>query len=680
MVNRTMEVKGCCQQWKTLPAQHSRGCLTSTIKDGERIKTKRERSGPQKSVTLAPTCRYVTERQYVMRKPLFSAEEHASPLKKTAPQTHTVKENTLGFSRGEHTDTNVLFRPRTELVLKSLGLSHRHISSPSASTEEPHLGVSELIGSMGHEVPALGSCSSGSRSAQLSLSSSTLDEQRPNTPLKPQMTSTVIYPKYIPCSGYSRPGLTKLGLGGNEGKGQGDTNLFSYGHSKGEAMSSYQAKHWACAIPKALPPSPDRYSAGWDPNREYQALLNYTYPLKPGEASDWGSSELYSVLQTDLQDSGVELEHFCSPISMTGLDFSMTGTGKTSEINSLAAGHWSPDLAVFTRSSDVLASSIPLSVTNSSGLRGLNSLYCSKDRGGLKTGHHQHHVLSTSTAFHTTSALHWSRSAFGEVEEEFWPLPEQLMELKLLSRQVREVTALLSQSVTPSWESPEPGTNSILSSITLSGKQEAEVKDLEGINLDTAEGKNNRESSAAQMACHRVSEMVRRICEAWVEPGRGGLNWSSLREVEALVEQLCDPTLPCSKRNRQEDEEKSNSLMQHIQVFCSHLEKLIQQLYTVSEKMELLAEATVDIDNLRSFVAEYQSFQKEVSSHQPLISCVLRTGQLLLSCINTTSPILRDTLLLIERQSAALQNHTEDLTSILSAMDNLTQPSQPSPV
>uniref|UniRef100_A0A7N8YAD1 Centrosomal protein 68 n=1 Tax=Mastacembelus armatus TaxID=205130 RepID=A0A7N8YAD1_9TELE len=570
-----MEVKGCCQQWKTLPAQHSRGCLTSTIKDGERIKTKRERSGPQKSVTLAPTCRYVTERQYVMRKPLFSAEEHASPLKKTAPQTHTVK-----------------VRTSLHTLQRGFWPTPPYRSSPDLS---------------------------GSRSAQLSLSSSTLDEQRPNTPLKPQMTSTVIYPKYIPCSGYSRPGLTKLGLGGNEGKGQGDTNLFSYGHSKGEAMSSYQAKHWACAIPKALPPSPDRYSAGWDPNREYQALLNYTYPLKPGEASDWGSSELYSVLQTDLQDSGVELEHFCSPISMTGLDFSMTGTGKTSEINSLAAGHWSPDLAVFTRSSDVLASSIPLSVTNSSGLRGLNSLYCSKDRGGLKTGHHQHHVLSTSTAFHTTSALHWSRSAFGEVEEEFWPLPEQLMELKLLSRQVREVTALLSQSVTPSWESPEPGTNSILSSITLSGKQEAEVKDLEGINLDTAEGKNNRESSAAQM-------------------GIGGLNWSSLREVEALVEQLCDPTLPCSKRNRQEDEEKSNSLMQHIQVFCSHLEKLIQQLYTVSEKMELLAEATVDIDNLRSFVAEYQSFQKEVSSHQPLISCVLRTGQLLLSCINTTSP------------------------------------------
>lgn len=44
-------------------------------------------------------------------------------------------------------------------------------------------------------------------------------------------------------------------------------------------------------------------------------------------------------------------------------------------------------------------------------------------------------------------------------------------------------------------------------------------------------------------------------------------------------------------------------------------------------------------------------------------------------------PVLRDALLLIERQSGALQTHTElFLSSILSAMDCLTQPSQPSPV
>lgn len=42
----------------------------------------------------------------------------------------------------------------------------------------------------------------------------------------------------------------------------------------------------------------------------------------------------------------------------------------------------------------------------------------------------------------------------------------------------------------------------------------------------------------------------------------------------------------------------------------------------------------------------------------------------------SSSPVLRDTLLLIERQSGVLENRTEHFfSSILSAMDSLTQPS-----
>lgn len=79
-----METKGCSQQWKMrLPEfKHSGG------KDIERDKTekKRDTGGPQKSVTMAPTSRYLSDRQYVMRKPLFSVEQHTSILKKTHPQ------------------------------------------------------------------------------------------------------------------------------------------------------------------------------------------------------------------------------------------------------------------------------------------------------------------------------------------------------------------------------------------------------------------------------------------------------------------------------------------------------------------------------------------------------------------------------------------------------------------
>lgn len=74
--------------------------------------------------------------------------------------------------------------------------------------------------------------------------------------------------------------------------------------------------------------------------------------------------------------------------------------------------------------------------------------------------------------------------------------------------QVREVTAQLSRPVTASWESLEPGTTSVLSSVTLPDKQEAEVKEeeteakeLEGSNQETDEGKYEtcrEEMSAAQ--------------------------------------------------------------------------------------------------------------------------------------------------------------------------------------
>ncbi|GLD74457.1 centrosomal protein of 68 kDa isoform X1 [Lates japonicus] len=257
----------------------------------------------------------------------------------------------------------------------------------------------------------------------------------------------------------------------------------------------------------------------------------------------------------------------------------------------------------------------------------------------------------------------------------------QLEELQLLSRQVREVTVQLSRPVTASWESLEPGTTSILSSITLPEKQEAKDEEKEDDSQDTKDGEMGREErNTAQMAAgHRDSEAVRRISGAWVEPVRGGLSQSSLREVEALVEQLHDLTLPGSQGSSQEHQKQSDSLIQHIQVFCSHLGQLIQQLHTVLEKMELLAAPTVDIDGVKSSLAEYHSFQVEVNSHQPLTSSVLHSGQLLLSCINTTSPLLRDTLLMIERQSEALQTYTEHLfSSNLFAMDNLTQPSKPS--
>ncbi|NXS13643.1 CEP68 protein, partial [Neodrepanis coruscans] len=68
-------------------------------------------------------------------------------------------------------------------------------------------------------------------------------------------------------------------------------------------VSSYQADYWACAIPDSLPPSPDRRSPHWNPNKEYEDLLDYAYPLKP-------RYKLGRMPEPFLHDSGIGLDSF----------------------------------------------------------------------------------------------------------------------------------------------------------------------------------------------------------------------------------------------------------------------------------------------------------------------------------------------------------------------------------
>uniref|UniRef100_A0A3Q1C6N5 Centrosomal protein 68 n=1 Tax=Amphiprion ocellaris TaxID=80972 RepID=A0A3Q1C6N5_AMPOC len=608
-----MAAQGFSQRWKLhLPEfKHSKRGLSSTTEDSERGKTERGASrGLHKSVTMAATSRYLTDKHYVMRKPLFSAEQHTSILKKRHPQNPT---------EGEYTAMKFLTRPRKALIPESFNLYDSDISPPSASGKDlgSPLGVSELQAWLSCEEPTFQSSFSDSRISEQSFSSSILQVQRIKPPLRPQLTSTVLNPTYTPRSEYSRPGQTQLRLKEVEESDKWETKLCSLkAHSKGSPESPYQTNYWACAIPKALPPSPDRHSAGWDPNMDYQTLLDYTYPVRLGHVvSEWDSFELQaeSLLQTDpnLQDSGIELNQLCSSTSLSGMDFSLSRARYTRRSSNHNAGHRSPDLQDFTRSYDVPPSSSPAShmdaMTTSLDSLDRSATNCSKSDGP----YHQRNVLSSShsipTAFHSTSVLSQSGCLCREVDEEFWCLPEQLEELQLLSKQVSAVDTqgLLLNDHTVKFVPFTPLKTSISHPLT---------------------------------ADHSGSETMRSSFGGRVEPAGGELSRSSLKEVEALVERLSGLTLPDRQRMNQEDQEQSKSLMQHIQVFCSHLELLIQWLYAVSEKMELLAAATVSPDSVKSTLAEYESFQKEVSSHQPLTSGVLHTGQLLLSCINTTSP------------------------------------------
>lgn len=101
---------------------------------------------------------------------------------------------------------------------------------------------------------------------------------------------------------------------------------------------SFQAEYWACVLPDSLPPSPDRHSPHWNPNKEYEDLLDYTYPLRPRPRLP-KHVDSHVLADPVLQDSGVDLDsfsvspastlksptdvsHSCPPAEATALPFS----------------------------------------------------------------------------------------------------------------------------------------------------------------------------------------------------------------------------------------------------------------------------------------------------------------------------------------------------------------------
>ncbi|XP_041722343.2 centrosomal protein of 68 kDa [Coregonus clupeaformis] len=739
----SMESKGCSGQWKTrIPESIRIGTGTTTTqhskdKDRERGTGDRDRGGPRKSVTMAPTSRYMSDRrQYSMRKPLVTTtEQQTSILKKSYLQEHPEKERQWeGSSNEAHHHSEFQTRWAEQKFPDNRNPSQANITPCSASREDlsTSLGVSDLRTWLSHEEPTFSSSYLGSRPGRRSLSSPPLEGHTISTPLSPKWTSTLLSPlspPYIPPSRPSRQRRTELRVDAGEvcqSRGGGRETYLnvgpSVGYSKGRSnpalhtMSPHQANYWACAIPSSLPPSPDRRSSSWDPDKEYQALLDYTYPLRPGrvvggwDTSDAGGGPLIQI-EPGLQDSGIELDRLCSSTSLSALDFSLRGTAGTGrarerERGMLGIGQRSSELHGLShpKSSDGRLSSSPFSSADPLGLS-VESLDCSGG-GGLNPLHRswegryrQHGISSSSstTFIRTTSILPQPGCLGGGAwDEEFWPLPEQLEELQGLSRQVREVTAQLNQPVTASWESLERGTTSVQSSMTLAEKQEAEEERKEQEQNEEEEREDDEEEKQKEVSVsealqyfNKVSKVVHsgessqaaRSSGSRMEAGVAGrgVSRASLREVEAMVDQLSGLTLPEFQRGRQGDQEHRESLMQHIQTFCSNLEDLIQWLYTVVERMEVLAPPTVDIESVKSSLADYKRFQREVNAHQPLTTSVLQTGELLLGCMTSTSPVLKETLGLIERQSRALETHSEHLfSSILSAMDSLTQPREPS--
>ena len=382
--------------------------------------------------------------------------------------------------------------PRHTVASTGLNLQHtQHTNSASREDLTSPLGVSDLRAGPSLDESAFASPFLGEGSDRGSLSSPSLEVRSPTSPPSPRLTSTQLiapppclsrplwsdiapHPSLSrPLWSDARPGRRRSRAGAREGEGGAETCLTkssSMGYLQRRAspnldnMSAHQANYWACAIPRSLPPSPDRHSPGWDPDREYQALLDYTYPLRPGKGT--GDREdlpkpTGSLLRTGdpgLQDSGIELDGLCSSNSLSGLDLWLSGTGLSKQVWNRNGGRTSSELQGLPRSSwdSLPLASPPPSHADPVGLS-LESLDSSLDRaGGTRPSpsgaggqNHQRltsaplltHNFSSSSfrGIRSTSLLFPSpgRTSAGDWDEEFRPLPDQLEELQSLANQVR---------------------------------------------------------------------------------------------------------------------------------------------------------------------------------------------------------------------------------------------------
>ncbi|XP_077470314.1 centrosomal protein of 68 kDa isoform X2 [Stigmatopora argus] len=539
-----------------------------------------------------------------MRKPIFPIEQ-PSILKKTLHQQWEMDASVSNVNESQHPTNNSLtmldknpvsynLTPNDTASLHVCGSPLCSMDMTSGLQDEEHLFRPTLT---------------RRKLVQYDPYSSIVEFQEKDLSVRPQLTSTILYSNSTPK------------IGQQDVKNKQICSLAR--QSRRRNMSYYEANYWECVIPKTLRKSTNGQNAALDPNREYQDLLDYTYPLRAEHIDNEWDSIGDSCQQQGLntQDSGIELDSLCTIIP-NGLDSNLGNRIESKALNDVDPKSNSTDriaslLFFKTKSNDLLLDYVDF-IDN-------DVVSCPHDI----QSHHQSEQLSSVSLISRTSLI--SQSQYVDIDKEFWALPDHLEEGQLLTRQVTEVTTRLNCPVTAFCERM----SSILPTISHNEK------------VIDADANQEGQKYNGNTTTNKKSAV------------KSGLIDGSLKEVEILMEQLDGLHLSNNQKLNLEDYHQNYSLTQHTHMFCSGLKQYISWLYTFSEKMNILARPTAENDNIRSSLAEYEKFQQEVRSQQYLTSHVLDTGDLLLKCINSTSPLLARTLQLIERQSKAMEKLTD---------------------
>ncbi|XP_044310115.1 centrosomal protein of 68 kDa isoform X2 [Varanus komodoensis] len=439
-------------------------------------------------------------------------------------------------------------------------------------------------------------------------------------------------------------------------------------------MSSFQADYWACAIPDSLPPSPDRRSPHWDPNKEYEDLLDYTYPLRPKYKLAKNPKD------STVHDSGVELDTLSiSPESTlksgsvqdqeqpaVGLQsvqrfstpwlkrserlapashYRLTPVGKVSIAD---AGHSACRIGISREMAEGLSPQCTGPAPSSSANIG---------QGGWSSRGHdclQKREATASNFIPSTQVLPLKKACSSD--EEYLSLPPRLKELETLAQQLTDLSLTERKS-------EGDHVHDDLPCISMTGEHQAEGGGKESpweLPCDpcptSSPQAHGKQGLPRNQDCRDREHVLR---------GTACLDFLEARCLEFLE--------GGSQPNEQEKDHCTDSLAQHIKIFCCQLEELIRWLHKIAEVTDNWIPPKPDIESVKASVQHYLEFKKDLADHQALSEGVLQDGERLLQSIASNSPVLQDTLSLIAKQSSELEGHAARLyESVLAAMDALS--------
>ncbi|XP_058134666.1 centrosomal protein of 68 kDa isoform X2 [Dasypus novemcinctus] len=434
----------------------------------------------------------------------------------------------------------------------------------------------------------------------------------------------------------------------------------------GRRRLSFQAEYWACVLPDSLPPSPDRHSPLWNPNKEYEDLLDYTYPLRPRPQL---SKHLDSHV---LQDSGVDLDsfsvspastlksptnvsHSCPPAEATGLPFprlqepslkqwpsgvpqkqDSMGLASRSRLASTPRAPGSRDAARESGESARRSLKDRLRTgrrpeTSSPTLRALDRGWPSPKQGKETSG------VSQSALRPDYTESGWKSEEEVESEDEYLALPSRLTQVSHLISYLGSLPTLVT-----------------LPTRAAGGQSSLEVSDSDGpASLPSDSTQSQLPSAAALPGPRGPAGQNHCLLGSFIHP-RDSAREGRLESSQALGSGSgllrAHSFLAMSDRLAFSDpgaegqppgkggEQGKESLVHCVKTFCCQLEELIHWLYNVADTTNYLIPPKSSLTGLKSSLQLYREFKKDIDEHQFLTDSVLKKGEILLQCLLDNTP------------------------------------------